>query len=302
MNKFITSVLIFIFFGVVTGEIVVRLLRLVNDVPQRTIDVNNIQKYLAGQHGYWNQGAHQWHINKLGWSGRLPKSYKNLISIIGDSYIENFMNPDECHQGVLLKQRLPGYNFIEAGRSGVSFIEAMDISKSVDTLSPKFHLLFMNNSDFTESIKSISAITDITQLDLERGVLIPGVMKYPVLKRAMYSSKFAYYIYTRFLIAKFAKPSGNIKLENSASKHYKEIQMLFQYVKNNYVIQNKVLVFHPGTERSIINSAKSIGFKTIELNSSKDKSWSFEGDPHWTCYGNRMVATQVSKELPHFLE
>ena len=105
----------------------------VTDLPQRTIDEYGIQKYYANQSGYWKGGEHKWMFNELGWPGELPEDYDNLITVIGDSFIENFMNPNECHQSKLLKKGLNNHNFIEAARSGVSFIEAMEISKQFDS-------------------------------------------------------------------------------------------------------------------------------------------------------------------------
>jgi len=33
------------------------------------------------------------------------------------------------------------------------------------------------------------------------------------------------------------------------------------------------------------------------LNDSGDKSWSFDYDAHWNCYGHRKAAEQVAKKL-----
>src|SRR5690606_35579075 len=123
-----------------------------------------VQKYLPNQEGYWKGGNHQWIINDYGWPGELPTKYDNLINIIGDSFIENFMNPNECHQSVFLKKLMPDYNFFEAARSGVSLIEAMEISKQIDSLNPKMTLIYVNENDFYESILNIKKLNDITQI------------------------------------------------------------------------------------------------------------------------------------------
>lgn len=298
MNRFIKYLVLFSLAGVVIGEVIVRTLHLTNDVPLRTIGRDNIQKYVPIQQGYWNRGSHQWQINKMGWAGRLPENYSNLITIIGDSYIENFMNPDDCHQGVLLKELMPEYNFMEAGRSGVSFIEAMEIAKSLDSLNPGFHLLYMNTSDFKESIKNVRPMNDIAQLDLRSGTIVPGEMKFAFAKRVLYTCKFAYYLYNRFSQPHAALPPKN---NSDFGKIEPEIKQLFEFVGTNYEIKNKVIVFHPGSDARIIRYAMSVGFKTIELNSSNDKSWTFAYDPHWNCYGNERVAAQVSKKLTSVL-
>ena len=42
-----------------------------------------------------------------------PKSIAENLIRIGDSYIENIMNPIECNQGSLLKNLIPNYSFFE---------------------------------------------------------------------------------------------------------------------------------------------------------------------------------------------
>ncbi|MGB3151923.1 MAG: hypothetical protein WBB27_14795, partial [Maribacter sp.] len=111
MKKFIKNIIFFLVILFILGEIISRFLHLSSDIPRRTIDENGIQKYIPNQAGFWVGGTHEWKINKLGWPGELPESYDNLITIVGDSFIENFMNPNECHQSILLKNELPKYNF-----------------------------------------------------------------------------------------------------------------------------------------------------------------------------------------------
>ena len=43
---------------------------------------------------------------------------------------------------------------------------------------------------------------------------------------------------------------------------------------------------------------KSMGFETIALEEKNDdKSWSFEHDHHWSCYGHEEAAKQISEYL-----
>jgi len=167
MKKFIKSSVVFILLLILGGELIIRVNHVMSDIPQREINEFGIQKYIPNQLGYWKGGEHQWLINRLGWPGQLPKSYNNLVTIIGDSFIENFMNPNECHQSVLLKQKVDDFNFIEAGRSGVSFIEAMEISKQLDSLNPEYHLIYVSKQDFIESVADIEPLNDITQVNLK---------------------------------------------------------------------------------------------------------------------------------------
>ncbi|WP_417370872.1 hypothetical protein [Gelidibacter japonicus] len=302
MKNFFKNIILLLLIAVVVGEVVVRLTHAVADIPQRTIDEHGIQKYFPNQEGYWKGGAHKWTVNNSGWVGELPKSYDSLIIIIGDSFIENFMNPNECHQSVLLKKKMTNYNFMEAARSGVSFIEAMEMSKQLDTLNPIQTLIYLNDKDFYESAYNIEPHSDITQVDLKTNKINYGELKSPALKKILYKWKLLYYFYNRFPLQ---QPKPNKMLKEEIDKELKAYELknrekvfqLINYTKKNYTVTNKTLVFHPNSSKEIINRCKSIGFNVIALDSSNDKTWTFEHDSHWTCYGHERTAQQVSDKL-----
>lgn len=302
MKNFLKNLFVFFFISIIIGELIIRITHTVADIPQRKIDEYGIQKYYPNQSGYWKGGKHKWMINKLGWPGNLPKDYNNLITVIGDSYIENFMNPNECHQSVLLKKKLDNYNFIEAGRSGVSFIEAMEISKQFDSLNPIYNLVYVNNNDFYESVSNIRTLADITQLNVETHEIIYGKMKSPGLKKILYNWKLLYYFYNNYPL-NFSKSKNKIDIKKKKRdkidfKYINEIKNLLEFVKQHYNLANKILVFHPKSKQEIINLCKQIGFNVIVLSVNEDdKSWSFEHDSHWTCYGHNQVANQVTTFL-----
>ncbi|WP_296386371.1 hypothetical protein [Winogradskyella sp.] len=305
MIKFLKNIVVFLLITVIIGEIVVRVTHAVTDIPQRTIDDSGIQKYFPNQDGYWKGGDHQWVVNELGWPGELPDSNDNLINIIGDSYIENFMNPNECHQSTFLKENMKDYNFMEAARSGVSLIEAMEISKQTDTLNPKHTLIYVNNNDFLESIVEVKSLSDITQVNLTNNEIVFGKMKAPGAKKVLYTWKLLYYFYNRFPIGGNKKKKKKDALETTSKKdaerkteHDDNILKLINYIKANYTISNKTLVFHPNSDHMIIDMCLNSGFNVIVLDSSNDsKDWTFGYDTHWTCYGHEKVAEQVSKNL-----
>lgn len=302
MKSFLKNITLFLVLAIAVGEIVVRFTHAVSDIPKRTIDQSGIQKYYPNQIGYWKDGNHKWTINTSGWAGELPESYDNLITIIGDSYIENFMNPNECHQSIFLKALMPDNNFFEAGRSGVSLIEAMEISKQIDSLHPKLSLIYVNDNDFLESIQNVKPLSDITQIDLKSKVIVYGKMKSPELKNLLYSWKLLYYFYIRFPLSSNGKdveePNKNDKIKVSkVSLFINDISCLLTYITKNYSISNKILVFHPNSSKEIIDSCIKNGFEVIVLDSSNDKTWTFDYDSHWTCYGHQKVAEQVHRKL-----
>jgi len=302
MKKFFKNIILFLLLALIVGEVVVRLTHAVSDIPQRTIDEHGIQKYFPNQNGYWKGGKHSWVINELGWPGELPKSYDNLIMVIGDSYIENFMNPNECHQAVYLKENMPDYNFMEAARSGVSLIEAMEIIKQFDSLKPVQTLIYVNDGDFYESVSEIKPMNDITQLDVKNKTVNYGEMKAPFLKKVLYNWKLMYYFYNRFYSDIMANGSDNNKVpikkeKNDHLEYSVEINELMDFIKSNYPTEKLTLVFHPNSNTKIINICESKDFKTIVLDSTNDNSWSFEFDTHWTCYGHKQAAEQVSQNI-----
>jgi hypothetical protein len=302
MIKFFKNIVLFCFISLIIGEIVVRINHPISDIPQRFIDNKGIQKYYPNQKGFWKGGTHEWQINKLGWPGELPTSFDNLIVIIGDSFIENFMNPNQCHQSIYLKQHFNDYNFLEASRSGVSFIEAMEISRQIDSLKPIQTLIYLNDYDFYESIENIESLKDITQVNLEAEKIVYGKMKSSGLKKILYNWKLLYYFYDRFPI-KPIEPKDKVETKTNVNtlRHQKYVFDLISYIEKNYNINNKILVFHPNSNKLIVDQCKIKGFKVIVLDSKDDDSWTFDYDKHWTCYGHMKVAKQISDQLLRYL-
>jgi hypothetical protein len=301
MKKFLLNIIFFFLIAAATGEVIVRVTHITSDIPKRTIDKSGIQKYYPNQVGFWKGGDHNWVINRLGWPGKLPSSFNNLIIIIGDSYIENFMNPNECHQSVYLKEKLPNFNFLETARSGVSLIEAMEISKQNDSLKPEQTLIYVNDYDFYESLVDVRPMNDVTQLDLKNYKIRKGKLKAPGLKKILYNWKLLYYFYKRFplnqQIKNDNKPTPTVSINSIELEYKDEVFALINYIVKNYNIDDKSLIFHPNSNQLIINKCKQSGFKVIELDSSRDSNWTFEYDKHWTCYGHMRAAIQVSQQL-----
>ena len=302
MKRFLKHIAFFFFLAIIVGEVVVRLTHAMSDIPQRTIDESGIQKYYPNQEGYWKGGDHKWMINEMGWPGQLPENYEDLVLVIGDSFIENFMNPNDCHQAIYLKENLPNYNFMEAARSGVSLIEAMEIHEQLDSLRPKHTLIYVNDYDFFESIVEVRPMRDITQLDLEKKEIVYGEMKAPVFKKVLYNWKLLYYFYNRFPINLSLKSDNeqdktDVEPRSNELQSKDEIFELIDYIAIHYEVKGKSLVFHPNSNEDIIEKCKQVGFNTIRLDSSNDKDWTFDYDSHWTCYGHKKVAEQVSDAL-----
>ncbi|WP_422859623.1 hypothetical protein ACOKFD_01425 [Flagellimonas sp. S174] len=299
MKKFAKKIAFFLAIGLLLGEITARMFFLTSSIPTRKIDEFGIQRYIPNQEGYSKGGSHKWYINEKGWPGKLPESYDKLVTIIGDSFIENFMNPEECHQMNYLKKALPEFNYTEASRSGVSFIEALEISKQLDSLNPRVQLIYINETDFTESIQQIRRLSDITQIDLGKKEIVYGKMKAPGVKKILYSWKFIFYLYRRFQGSlTLPKPKETAETpKKPISDYFDHFGDLIDYGKQNYNLDKIVVVLRPDTDEEFSSFLKSQDLNVIQLDDSADDDWSFEYDHHWTCYGHEQAALQVAEYL-----
>jgi hypothetical protein len=299
MKRFFKQLIFFTFLLVIIGEILIRSFGLVPDIPRRFIDENTgIQMYKPKQSGYFKNLKVKWIVNDYGWLGISNIDKNPLFSIIGDSFIENIMNPISCNQGSLLQARFADFSFFEAGRSGVTFIESLEISKYLDTLiQPKYHLIYLSDGDFIESIVSKGRKNDIMQIDLNKKEIIRAELKSPWLKRILYSIKSLYYMYLRFpLFVEKQNPSVTMKSSAQSKFEFSDLELikLFEYCSTNYNLNKILLIFHPDTDERIIKIAKSFHFSNFKLKKSNN-SWSFsDEDDHWSCYGHEEAANQIA--------
>ena len=273
-----------------------RVLHLTSDIPRRIIDEKTgIQKYKPNQSGYWRGGDHKWQTNDFGYPGPAPMSKDNLITIIGDSFIENFMNPDSCHQSQILKKLLPQYDYYEAARSGISFIEAIYIAENLDEeYHPLTQLIFINNSDMTESIREIKQLDDITQLSLDESKVYHGEMKSPRLKLVLYNWKLAHYSYIRIKAGnEHEKKQRNLIPIPHEKIHLDKVESLLHYSTNNFDLSNIVLVFFPDFSGEYTTLFEKANIKFIQLVEKSTENWTFDHDAHWTCNGHRLAAAQI---------
>lgn len=296
MKKFIINILIFFFLATLCSEIYIRLNHLSIDIPRRTIDEYGVQKYLPLQNGYWSNGTHRWQINKEGWAGELPPSFDNLITLIGDSHIENFMNPDSCHLGAILNKSNLKYNFFEAGRSGVTFIEAFEIAKSLKKkFNPNMQFLFMKNSDFRESIVQLNKMSDVTQIDIDKNIVIKGELKSPFLKTILYNFKTLYYFRNSFNKGKEKNPVKNKKsnFENNNEKIL--FDRLMAYINKNYDTKNVVIFLHPDTDEYYKFLFRKYNIKFYQFRKKGDNDWGYNQNDlaHWNCNGFHQASKQI---------
>jgi hypothetical protein len=302
MRKFVITIVVFSLLSCLAGEIIIRVFKLTTEVPYTFVDPKSgLHLYIPGQSGYYAKAKQKWHVNQYGWLGIANTEKSPLFSIIGDSYIENIMNPIACNQGAVLQSLFKDYGFFEAGRSGVTFIEALEITKMLDAeIDPLCHFIYLKNSDFNESLLSKGRYSDRVQLDLEKDTILLAKLKSPLARKILYSSKLLYYFYLRFPLFVSKQNKGGLEMElgkNQASFDRPTFAQLFEYCSKHYKREKIIFVFHPGTDQGFVNLAQEAGFKTLLLNPKGDKSWSLKHDDHWSCYGHKRVALQVQRYI-----
>jgi hypothetical protein len=274
---------------------------LVPDIPSRFVDAYGVQRYHPGQSGYYKSTDLHWEVNQYGWLGASDTEEDTLFLLVGDSFIENLLNPRSCNQGNLLKAYYPSYGFFEAARSGVTLIEALKISAEMDSLlDPTFHLIYASSDDFVESISNVHRYSDRMQVNLDESKLLPGKLKSPQIKKILYNVKLLYYLYLRFPIF-VEKQNKNSFTKNDTTvfdEYENELESLFKYCSNNYDLSKTVFIFHPGINDQIVQLANEYGIHTFKLVHDQDENWGFgKHDGHWSCYGQQEVASRVSQKI-----
>lgn len=301
MKLFFRSLILFLIFLFVFAEIVARVFHLSTDAPKTYKNKNGNVNYFPNQEGYWDGGRHKWYINKMGYPGRdLPDSFDNLVFIIGDSYIQNFMNPDSCRQKVYLKQILPERNFLEISKDGTNFLGYFEYSKPLDSLQPDLKIIFVSNRDFQGNVFYNNKKSNY-QFDLETEKIFYPKYRGSKLKDFIYKFKFSYYLYRKNL--KLFSPNEVEINEDSENKklnidlNYKEIGQLLGFINKKYITKNVLLVFHPNSDKELIEFVKSNDFRVMEIQKPRKENWKTEKDGHWNCSAHEKIANQVAKYL-----
>lgn len=298
MKKYLLRIFTFIALGILIGEIGVRVFNLAVDVPEVYKDEGQLIKFQANQTGTSVQRC-KWIINSYGNFGPEPRSLDSLISIIGNSYIQNTMNPPECHQANYLAQFNQDYSFYPMSRDGASFLEFMEMAKSLEPLNPVKQMLYVHDEDFPYSIIELLDQPNAVQYSLETKEIRYVQMDNSKLKKLLYKFKFAYFLYRNyFVLAELDLFNNNEEVTHEdQSFDYESLGLLFDYVKENYKVANVLLVFFPESDQGLMDLAEQAGFEVMLLETDDYNSWLTSIGGHWSCYGHEEVARQVNHHL-----
>lgn len=298
MKLFLLKVSFFLATLVITFEIIIRIMNLTPDIPQRVI-INNIQKYKVGQSGMFSRNStEKWRINEYGWPGIAELDKDTIIALIGDSFIENFHNPYSCHQAHFLGEILPEFGFFEAARSGMSLIEELEVNKHVSAeISPILTLIYINEKDLYESIEEIEYLDDVTQISLKTDHIHRGKIKGAFFKKILYNVKVLHYLYLNKPKDLGPNFSTGAKREKTSLLNDTLIDGFLDLMTDRYELSSVIFVFHPETDRKIIKLFYEKSLKIIPLSSSNYKSWKLPNDSHWNCEGHKSASEQVAKFL-----
>ena len=298
MKKFLTNITILILVNLLVFEVLIRFFHLTPDIPQREI-VDGIQKYIPYQSGYFNkQSTEKWEINEFGWPGLSRIDSETIIAILGDSYIENFHNPYECHQASYLKAEFPNIAFFEAARSGMTLIEELEVRQQLEKqIKPLVSLIYLGESDIIESIQEIKPINDITQFSLSSRKVIPGELKAPFLKKVLYNIKTLHYVYLNRPRNGIIMPSNSVTDKSRLELRNIKIKEFIDAITSDYNLSTVIFIFHPQTNTYLIRLFEERNLKVISLQSTDYKTWQFSNDSHWNCEGHKSASTQVADNL-----
>jgi hypothetical protein len=301
MKKFSIRLSLFLLIALLSVELYIRVNHLNIDVPSRQINKEGIQLYKPNQTGYWANATHQWKINREGWPGELPSNMDSLVTLIGDSHIENFMNTIECNLASILNKEKLGYHFFSAGRSGVSLIEALEIS---NYLKRKYHpvqqFIFVKESDLDESIEEFGKKSDITQINLTNHTIINGELKSPGLKMIVYNIKTLYYFRNSFSQIGSASKEGeakSVEKESGINKNLAQYNQLLSFISKNYKTDEITFFLHPETNGAIekLFAANHLNYYKFRADDSLKWRSSPNDEAHWSYYGFLEAAKQIKK-------
>jgi hypothetical protein len=301
MKAYIKRILLFGLIAILLGEIIVRVFHLSVDVPKVYRDEDNLVKFVPNQTGYSAQG-YKWIINKYGNYGHEPQSLDSLVTIIGNSFISATMNPPECHQSNYLAGINQDFNFYPMSRDGASFLEFLEMAKSLEKLNPVKQLFYVHESDFI--VSTVERFPDplTIQLSLEKQEIIFTKPSNNSWKKKLYHFKFAYFLYRNFVVPVMVDlhlVGGRVE-ESLFEVHdtdYPYLQGLMDYVKDHYSYENIVLVFFPESDERLIRMTEEAGFTVLRLRADDYRSWVEHVGGHWNCHGHKEVALQVDSYL-----
>ncbi|MFD1316109.1 hypothetical protein [Namhaeicola litoreus] len=264
--------------------------------------------YYPNQEGYSDGGVHKWYVNEMGYPGKnLPNKYINLVLLIGDSYIQNFMNPDSCRQREFLSKLNPDYNFLNVSMAGLNVLGEFEYAKPLDSLNPVLKIIYVSSNDFLSNIYKKSRYKGSYQVDLESGEIKYPKYKGSKWKDLLYNFKFIYYLY-RKNIDLFTPRREKEQDENEISEterkkdkvqtsEYEDIAHLLDFIKKNYEWENVLFVFHPNSDKELINLTRHKGFKAMEIIKDEKENWKTENHGHWNCMAHEKIASQITKFL-----
>jgi len=289
MKKFLFELISFSAITLILLEVLIRLLMLTNDVPQRDIDKFGLQVFQKNQKGFSH--GEKWNVNNNGFLGHNEINGANQLLIIGDSFVENIMNPFECRQSNLFKKS--NFNVFEIGRSGITFIEALEFySKYKPYVNPKKTIIIIDNSDFEESIQEIKKLNDRTQISLNDNKIVFGKIKAKYLKKILYNYKTLYYSYLRFLKSKENKNIINVKDIRNTNEL---IIKLIVYSVRNYDLNSCLFAFRGQNNFNELFNKLNLEF--IELNLNGPQFMYSKKDSHWNCKGHKKASELILSKL-----
>lgn len=150
MMKLVKNLVVYAVLILICLEVLVRVFHLYNDMPDRFVDSDNINKWIPGQTGYAVYGNRaqnmaEYHINESGYNSYRefnPTEDKFELALIGDSYIEGFHQDYNRSIGKRIEEEFPD-------------IEVYEYGHSANDLADQLYLVYKNEEHFDKIDKII---------------------------------------------------------------------------------------------------------------------------------------------------
>lgn len=131
MFKLLKKIVVYSLLILLVLEGLVRVFHLHNELPERYLDENGINKWIPNQKGYAvygnrRQNFTQYQINKSGYNSYrdfTPTKDNTEIAIIGDSFIEGFHQDYNKSIGKKIENQLPNVHVYEYGHSSADLAD-----------------------------------------------------------------------------------------------------------------------------------------------------------------------------------
>lgn len=301
MKKLVKNLVVYAVLILICLEILVRIFHLYNDMPERYVDANNINKWIPGQTGYTVYGNRvqnmaAYHINESGYNSYRefkPTEDKFELALIGDSYIEGFHQDYYSSIGKRIENEIPGIEVYEYGHSS-------------NDMADQLYLVAQNAAHFDKIDKIVFYIkfeNDLSRDEYRHIAHQPRFMTLRNSKLLEYSINIGLMDPMKDLVAdirnigqrknvfKKTDPKSDEELEGIRIDNFDKLIERYGFDKE----KSAILLDSRITPQSFIDHLRALDIDFIDFASTFEKSGGSRRttliyDKHWNNFGRKLIA------------